>query len=302
MKAKLSRIRKVNFDVCTVCNHTCHFCPNLDPRTPKHVLPAEDFERVMDDVSQTVAIEELGLSAKGEPIMNPQLEDIISLAKKKYGIGYVYISTNGSLLNQSLLERLLDAGLDSIKLSINAFDRESYRTIHGKDHFERVMRNLAHIVELKKERQFRLLASVVSDLSEAEVLRSFEQAAGESYKGIDLVIPYMTEYREGVSDCDSSLPTSYPPCSYLFGKEVYIDPRCELVPCCNDYFAEISIGNLLESSLAELWNNEAYTELRAMHLEQRLPKDHICYRCLANSGKMTQNDKGLAQKMKKDDA
>ena len=82
MKADLSKVTKANIDVCTVCNHTCVFCPNQDARTPKNIMPAENFRKVMADLTSHAKLDELGLSAKGEPLLNPQLGDIVRIAKK----------------------------------------------------------------------------------------------------------------------------------------------------------------------------------------------------------------------------
>ena len=57
--------KKVNFDVCTFCNHKCTFCSNADERTIKYQTSIEEFQKVMKNVMQYVEIDELGLSAKG---------------------------------------------------------------------------------------------------------------------------------------------------------------------------------------------------------------------------------------------
>ena len=68
---------KLNFDICTFCNHKCTFCSNADERTLKESVSYDDFIAVMDNVVKYVKIEELGLSAKGEVLLN---KDIIKIA------------------------------------------------------------------------------------------------------------------------------------------------------------------------------------------------------------------------------
>ncbi|MDD3505872.1 MAG: radical SAM protein [Sulfurimonas sp.] len=128
---------KVSYDVCTFCNHQCNFCSNADPRTLKAKTSKEEFEHVMDNLCKSIDIHSLSLSAKGEVLLNRDLEAIIMLAKQKYAIEYVYCSTNGSLLDAKRIETLVKSGIDSIKFSINALDRESYAKIHLKDDFNR---------------------------------------------------------------------------------------------------------------------------------------------------------------------
>ncbi|WP_300900406.1 hypothetical protein [uncultured Helicobacter sp.] len=51
----------------------------------------------MDNVLKYVQTDELGLSAKGEVLLNKDLEAIIWHCKNVYKIPYVYISSNGAL-------------------------------------------------------------------------------------------------------------------------------------------------------------------------------------------------------------
>lgn len=300
MKHTHSRLNKVNFDVCTVCNHICGFCPNHDSRTPKHVLTSADFQTVMDDLTGCIPVSEIGLSAKGEPLLNPQLPEIIRLAKERYDIPYVYISTNGSLLDPQVLNVLLDAGLDSIKVSLNAFDRETYATVHGKDHFDRVISILNKALDLRKGRYFKLLISTVTETTREDVIEHLNRLLKGRAAELNHVFVYAPEYREGVNEACRDLGDDYTPCAYLFGREVYIDPQCNLVPCCNDYFGEIRLGNLLKNRFEELWDGAPFAELRDMHVSRTLDRDHICYKCLAHIHNMLDNDAKIASALKKE--
>lgn len=296
MKPALAQVRKVNFDTCTVCNHVCSFCPNPDRRTVKNILSAADFRVVMEDVCSETGIEELGLSAKGEPLLNPQLPEIVALAKRTFKIPYVYISTNGSLLSRRLLETLLDAGLDSVKFSINAFTREDYRAVHGKDHFQRVLANLADAVELRRQRRFNLLTSSVTERDEAVIRERLGELIGDLAGDIRYVLRYNQDFRP-MNGRARAAGLPYAACPYLF-REVYIDADCDLIACCIDYFGEIRFGNLKERRLAELWQGEAFERLRGMHAARTLPEDHLCYRCLTYEQDMIENERHIENVLK----
>lgn len=142
--------KKVNFDICTFCNHKCTFCSNSDKRTIKNIVKKEDFIQVMSNISKYLQIEQLGLSAKGEVLINSDIKEIIRICKDTFNIPYVYISSNGSLLTKELANDILEAGLDSIKFSINGMEKDEYKQIHLKDDFEIVIENLKYLIELKK--------------------------------------------------------------------------------------------------------------------------------------------------------
>ena len=62
----------------------------------------------------------------------------------------IYITTNGALAQPDRIRYLAELGLNSIKYSVNASTRETYKKIHGKDDFETVRNN---IIELCKNRR-----------------------------------------------------------------------------------------------------------------------------------------------------
>lgn len=296
MKADLTKITKANIDTCTVCNHICVFCPNQDARTPKNILPAEDFRTILADLTAHAQLDELGLSAKGEPLLNPQLGDIIRIAKEEFRIPYVYISTNGSLLSKSILQSLLDAGLDSIKFSINAFDRESYLKIHGKDHFDRVMANLSHAIDMMEEYKFNLLTSSVTDLLEEEIKKCFQEHIGDKVNRIKFILRYNTDFRPH-EESEREEGLEYPACPYLFN-EVYVDSNGDLRACCIDYFNVLNFGSLKETPIKDRWHSSQFEKLRKLHIEKTLPNNHLCYRCLTYEQDMFENEKHIDETLR----
>jgi sulfatase maturation enzyme AslB (radical SAM superfamily) len=287
MQARLDRVRKANIDVCTVCNHRCVFCPSHDRRAVRTVLPLADFCLAMSQLAAATRIEELGLSAKGEPLLNPELAAIVSAAKREFSVPYVYISTNGALLDQARLAALLDAGLDSLKFSLNAFDRETYAAVHGRDDFEAVLANVRGAIAARQGgRRLRILISAVSELPGEAILGRLGDLLGEGLGQVDRIVRYGRCY---MPDCHVERapdPASLAPCPLIF-REVYIDASLDLMPCCVDYFGELRFGSLRKTPLAELWNGPDFEHLRELHQSRTLPADHLCAKCLAHSSRTT---------------
>ena len=107
-------------------------------------------------------VDEVGLYSTGDPFMTKNLKDFIFYAKDK-GIKRVYITTNGALASFDKAKECIDAGLDSMKFSINAGTRESYKIIHGHDDFDKVFKNLDDIFnyKIKDNLKIQLLSSFV---------------------------------------------------------------------------------------------------------------------------------------------
>ncbi|WP_232089540.1 radical SAM protein [Helicobacter cinaedi] len=185
--------RKINFDICTFCNHACDFCSNPDKRTKKAKTSYADFVKAMDNVLQYVETDELGLSAKGEVLLNNDLESIISHCKNIYNIPYIYISSNGALMNESRAVSLIESGLDSIKFSINAVDSKNYKKVHNRDDFDRVIQNFSTLLKLKKEKYpylKLLISSVLTPCNTQNPQDAFKKIFGEDSIFIDNILPY----------------------------------------------------------------------------------------------------------------
>ncbi len=272
--------RKVNFDICTFCNHKCNFCSNPDPRTIKDQTSWQDFVKVMKNITKYVEIYELGLSAKGEVLINKDFSRIIESCKKDFEIPYVYFSTNGALLTEERANEVLEAGIDSIKFSINALDAESYQKVHQVDDFDVVILNLKNLLALKKHKyqSLKVMISSVIDLDETSLKKKFRKILGDDFDLVDIILVYPLFYTPIVGELDSSKEISKK-CSIPF-KEIYINSDCSLQLCCQDYFDEINFGSLLEHDYMDLYMSKAFLDIRTMHETSIFPDNHLCKNCL----------------------
>jgi len=273
--------RKLNFDICTFCNHKCTFCSNPDKRTIKDQVSYEQYIKVMNNVTKYIQAEEIGLSAKGEVLINKDLAKIIKATKEQFNIPYIYISSNGALATKDEMITLIEAGLDSTKFSINAVDKESYNKVHQSDDFDVVIHNLKDLIELKrtKYQTHKIFLSAVIDMDEDELKSKFKEILGEKYFNlIDGISVYQLTYTSKFEEIQSDKKITKG-CKIPF-REIYINSDCTLGLCCKDYFDEVSFGSLLTNDFLELYEGDAYEEIRQMHIRKIFPDNHLCKNCL----------------------
>ena len=67
----------------------------------------------------------------GEPLLHPQLDEMVSQIKKLSGVSSVSLTTNAVLLAQRT-KRLKEAGIDSINVSLDTIDASEYECITQK--------------------------------------------------------------------------------------------------------------------------------------------------------------------------
>jgi MoaA/NifB/PqqE/SkfB family radical SAM enzyme len=276
---------KLSFDISTLCNHQCTFCSNSDSRTIKAQVSKEKFVKVLDNITQHVLIDKISLSAKGEVLLNKELEEIAKLCKNLYKIPYVYFSTNGSLLDKKRSESILKSGIDSIKFSINATNKDAYQAIHLQNDFERVMENLRYFLENKRRMSsnIKVFISIVSEQKKEKVLQDFKKLLATDYTDISDIFVYELQYTPKYDWLETTIIDAKN-CLIRPFEEIYVNSDCSLGFCCKDYFDEINFGSLLENDFMELYNHPNYKNMRQRFIENSFEKDSLCYKCLAFEG------------------
>jgi len=154
---------RTNFliETSNACNQKCIFCAYTKmTRKIGKIKP----EFVYDILNQAYALgtREVGFYATGEPFLVKELPDYIKMAKN-IGYEYVYLTSNGVLATPEKIREVIDAGLDSIKFSINAPERELYEFIHGKDDFDIVFENLKYLNQYRSEsgKQYKIFVTAI---------------------------------------------------------------------------------------------------------------------------------------------
>ena len=142
---------KSNFlmELSNACNHACIFCTHQKMRRK---IGRMDKSFCFDILQQAydLGTREVGFYATGEPFIINDLDEYIRKAKE-IGYTYVYLTSNGALATPEKIRKVIDAGLDSIKFSINAPQKKLYRFIHGYDDFDAVMEHLRYLKQYREE-------------------------------------------------------------------------------------------------------------------------------------------------------
>jgi len=90
---------------------------------------------------------EAHIDTVGEPAMYPQLVELVERLSGNEHVKIVSMQTNGFLLNEKLIDKLDEAGLSRINMSIEALDPQTAKKIAGIDHYDigKILRNAEYI-------------------------------------------------------------------------------------------------------------------------------------------------------------
>ena len=134
-------------EVTNRCNLLCETCPRtFESLEPPADMSWELFVRIVDQVPN---IARVVLHGVGEPMLVKALPRMIRYLKDRGT--YVLFNTNGTLLQPRRFEELINTGLDELRVSLDAADRESYRRVRGKDFFDRIVRDVGKFVAYQRD-------------------------------------------------------------------------------------------------------------------------------------------------------
>lgn len=293
---------QAQIEITNRCNLTCAMCPRDHFNLPQEDMPIEIFKRI---VSRLGGVKLLTLTGWGEPLMHPQIFEMIAYCKER---GYsVKLTTNGTLLTSDIQQKVISSGLDEITFSLESISRVSEAGHSNLD-------VLQHVKDLLKERQgtipaVTLQATLHKGKEEdiCDVIRFGKEAGVERINlgRLDVRLngalerPSAQEERSILKEADrlgrelgirvDSIQyalfdglerTVYTILKYAlhrFGKYclrlydyIYINQKAEVTPCCG--MPMYSLGNLLEKGLGEIWKSKEFHYFREHH-------SRICGKC-----------------------
>ena len=138
---------------CLGCRyHSSYVDITPQPNSDVKDIPLDLFKRLCDEL-KTMSTHSLILQGAGEPLLHRDLFEMVSTAK---AAGFhVTLLTNGTLLDQDIIQALMDTRLDILKVSLWASSTEQYQQNYpdnNPDNFRKIVDGLKLLESLKAER------------------------------------------------------------------------------------------------------------------------------------------------------
>jgi hypothetical protein len=229
------------------------------------------FRRVVDECAES-GCREIHLHNFGEPLLDPQLDDRIRTIKER-GVRRVKIFSNGSLLDESWARRLIDAGLDEIKISLDGGTRREYERIRVPLNFDRVLENLCRLVTLRNELGSRLVIGAACSTT------SDRRATARLLRPIVDSLVFGKVHNWAGTEAAGTRRAVRKPCSRLW-RTLTVLAGGEVALCCLDYDGRHLLGRIDGgTSLRAIWQGAAYAQVRRWHAEARQDDLPLCRGC-----------------------
>ena len=114
----------------------------------KGIMKMDLYKKIIDEASEN-NVYSIKLSWRGEPLLNPNLVEMIDTQKK--GIKDVAFLTNAELLTEKKSKELVESGLDWISISADGTD-EIYNKIRFPAKFEETIEKIKYLKRLRNEK------------------------------------------------------------------------------------------------------------------------------------------------------
>lgn len=281
------RFKKVYVEITNQCNLSCNFCPKTSRETK--YIKLEEFQHILSEIKPYT--DHIYLHLMGEPLLHTKLKELLQESEKA-GLK-VNITTNGTLIHRVKDVLLSSGALRQINVSLHSFEaNEAKMTLQ-----EYVTNVLEFFIQLQKETEtiasIRLWNMDSEALKGANNLNTDILALIESYfpQEIPLNERLMTEHRLKLServylnmaekfkwpDVNQEIENEEVFC-YGLRDQIGILVEGTVVPCCLDGEGKIPLGNIYQSSFAQIIESE-----RAVNIyngfSNRKAVEELCKRC-----------------------
>lgn len=138
--------KTLRVSLINTCNLGCVYCTFGQEETKQHHLEAKEKSLSATELGDTILQLNSALHLQtirftgGEPLLYKELPELIRLVKLS-GINNLKITTNGLLL-ENLAEKLKQAGISDINVSLDAFDEEVFFKMSRRKGVDKIFRGI----------------------------------------------------------------------------------------------------------------------------------------------------------------
>ncbi|MEM2341654.1 MAG: radical SAM protein [Candidatus Bathyarchaeia archaeon] len=183
----------LQIEVTNRCNFNCQMCVRRIWNTTLVDLNLDLYKKLASTFKH---LKRLILYGLGEPFVNPSFIEMLKIAKENLPKdSEIIVSTNGSLLNPILSEKILKIGVDNISFSIDTADMSKLKYIREGSEPSALLSNFRHIARMKRlnKNSFKLgIEAVIMKSNFMDLPNLIEETAREDvdYILVSHVVPY----------------------------------------------------------------------------------------------------------------
>jgi len=253
---------KLNLETINWCNRKCPFCPTglgeLDGKKTK--LEFDIIEKIANELESHSFRGVISFQARNEPLLDHRIVDIVTCLRSICPKSFLSMSTNADKASEDIIRDLFAAGLNAFSMQL--YDKSNRKRLNkfktdALDSVPELYDEKSVSVQGRKERFIWITDKTPWKKDEGKF----------SNRGGSLDLTYeKKKLRENRLHCH------FPSHQLL----ILADGSVPL--CCNDWHAEVKMGNVKNESIYDIWNCETFDKYRS-HLKKMDFSLPICNNC-----------------------
>lgn len=301
----LAKPISLQLEPTTRCNLKCKMCEHSFDQLHKQNLNYNQFKQI---INQFPFLKNIILQGLGEPLLNQELFLMIKEVKlRNIRVG---LTTNATLLNREMAQKIVDSEVDWIYISLDAVDKEKYEEIRKGANYTVVMENIKNFLKLKgeqlpnvgfwtlimKENLFEIpkVVQLASKLGIKKVVlqnihnwgyenfsRNIDKLKCNSKQELIKLVDKIRGVAAGVKvEINTNMRDGNEKCDWPW-RSLYITCDGYITPCCMQGSDPrvINFGNVFKEHVESIINNEKYQKFRNELKGKSIPE--ICHGCPA---------------------
>ena len=284
----------MDIEPTTGCNFRCTMCQVSEPDFKAFNMDFDIFKKVINQNKQLIKIK---LQGMGEPFVHKKFFDMIDYANQ-HGISVEFVS-NGSLLNDSNIKKIINHDISRISISIDGASKKIFESIRIKSNFENVISNVRNLSKIIKDKKLKVdfdalclvqkknfheileITRLCKDIGfhslyfqvqltgwgkeEWEEINKKEDVNYETSnvkEVFEKIVQEESTENFNVKVVEENLLSFDKRCSYPF-ETPYISSTGKVVPCC--MIADdkvINFGSIKENNFKDIWNSKDFQNFR----------------------------------------
>ncbi|MFQ5444699.1 MAG: radical SAM/SPASM domain-containing protein [Nitrospinales bacterium] len=264
---RVKKLTSLIIEPTNTCNLRCTFCFVTEGmERPDGFMELDLFKKVIDD---SPGLEHLCMHNWGEPLLHKDIFKMIDYASDA-GVKYVVMNTNGTLLTDKMIDKIVNSSLSIIRFSIDG-SAETFKRVRGVE-LEKIEKNILKLKEKKEKVRPDLGMGVVFTVEDET-----QDDAEEYIAHWETIVDHVRLQPKLIQSPRTET------CPELFGKDygkLVVLWDGTVIPCCVDYNATLSLGNAWQDSVMDLWRGKEIDELRRQHIDKEFhPTCANCNEC-----------------------
>lgn len=276
----------------TYCNFKCVYC--------KHALSKKEIdfkESFMDIDFFKMLVEQikefphkcklLNFAWLGEPLLHPQIAEMVRIAKDANIAERVEIVSNASMLTPRLGDALVEAGLDRMRISLQGLSEQDYQQVSNyKIDFDNLVKNISYFYERTRGTTsiyIKIMDAMIKGKEDEEKFQKIFSGICDTLN-IETLVPLVEE--NNISDLKQNFDKGYwkntvketMVCSQPFYLMI-VTPEGLVLPCC-ETGVQMNIGKVsLDNTIVDIWNGERMRNIRNMMINGKRCQHSTCGKC-----------------------